>query len=124
MTEDEPLVEWLRAHARNGETLVEATGPSYTWVGRMSVATGLPTVIGWSFHEVQQRRGYSDTIDARVAAVESLYRVADDESAMRVLATYRPDYVVVGTVERALGDPAAIAGLADLRGARCGVPIR
>jgi YYY domain-containing protein len=116
VTQDEQLIGWLRAHGRNGETLVEATGPPYTWVGRMSVATGLPTVIGWSTHETQQRRGFADTIDQRVSAVDDLYRVSDDERARRVLATYRPDYVVVGTVEHALGDPAAIAGLAKLPG--------
>jgi YYY domain-containing protein len=116
VTGDEPLIDWMRNNGRNGETLVEATGPSYTWVGRMSVATGLPTVVGWASHETQQRRGFADTIDQRVAAVDGLYGVADDERAQRVLATYRPDYVVVGTVEHALGDPAAIEGLAELPG--------
>ncbi len=116
VTADEPLIGWLRAHGRNGETLVEATGPPYTWVGRISVATGLPTVIGWTTHETQQRRVYADTIDQRAAAVDDLYRMADDERARRILATYRPAYVVVGTVEHALGDPAAIEGLAELPG--------
>ena len=49
VTGDEPLIGWLRSYGRNGETLVEATGPPYTWVGRMSVGTGLPTVIGWTY---------------------------------------------------------------------------
>ncbi|MEO6627793.1 MAG: DUF2298 domain-containing protein, partial [Aquihabitans sp.] len=116
VTADEPLIAWLRAHGRTGETLVEATGPSYTWVGRISVATGLPTVIGWNFHEKQQRRDFGNTVDERVSAVNDLYGRADTERAQRVLATYRPDYVVVGTVEHALGDRAAIAGFAALTG--------
>jgi len=113
---DEPLVAWLRANARNGETLVEAAGPPYSWAGRIAVATGVPTVIGWTPHETQQRRGFTAKIDERVLAVNDLYGSSDPERAKRVLATYRPDYVVVGTVERALGDPAAIAGLAGLDG--------
>ena len=116
VTADEPLIAWLRAHGRTGETIVEATGPSYTWVGRVSVATGLPTVIGWQFHEKQQRRDYGGWADQRASAVGDLYGRDDPERMLRVLATYRPDYVVVGTVERALGHPDALATLARLRG--------
>ncbi|HEV7759907.1 MAG TPA: DUF2298 domain-containing protein [Acidimicrobiales bacterium] len=116
VTADEPLVAWLRAHGRGGETLVEAVGPSYSWVGRVSVATGLPTVVGWGFHEQQQRRGYAATVTARTAAVTALYTQPDATTALRVLAAYQPDYVVVGTVERALGTPAALDGLDDLPG--------
>jgi uncharacterized membrane protein len=116
VTADEPLVAWLRAHGRGGETIVEAVGPSYSWMGRMSVATGLPTVVGWEFHEQQQRRDYAAAVQARTAAVTGLYRDGDPEAALRVLAAYQPDYVVVGTVERAVGDDAALVGLADLPG--------
>jgi YYY domain-containing protein len=116
VTADEELIAWLRAHGRSGETIVEAVGPSYSWVSRASVATGLPTVLGWKFHEEQQRRGYNAAVQARAEAVGDLYTAVDDETALRVLATYRPDYVVVGTVEHALGSPAGLATLADLPG--------
>ena len=101
VTADNALIDWLRTHGRAGETLVEATGPSYSWVARVSVATGLPTVIGWNYHEEQQRRTYAATVGTRRAAVDDLYRTADRERILRVLATYRPDYVVIGSVERA-----------------------
>jgi YYY domain-containing protein len=116
VTADEPLVAWLRAHGRGGQSIVEAVGPSYSWVGRVSVATGLPTVVGWGFHEQQQRRGYAATVTARTAAVTALYTQPDATTALRVLAAYQPDYVVVGTVERVLGTPAALDGLGDLPG--------
>ncbi|HMG44801.1 MAG TPA: DUF2298 domain-containing protein [Acidimicrobiales bacterium] len=114
VTADEPLVTWLRAHGRGGETIVEAVGPSYSWATRMSVATGLPTIVGWEFHETQQRRDYGESVAERSAAVTELYTGADPEAALRVLAAYRPDYVVVGTIERAVGDPEALEGLDDL----------
>lgn len=114
VTADNALVDWLRAHGRTGETLVEATGPSYSWVARVSVATGLPTVIGWNYHEEQQRRAYAATVGARRAAVDDLYRSGDRERILRVLAAYRPDYVVIGSVERVLGTPEGLAALTGL----------
>jgi YYY domain-containing protein len=116
VTADRALIAWVRAEVPGGSTIVEAAGPSYTWVGRVSVATGLPTVIGWKFHQQQQRRGYVDEVDERFAAVQALYADPDPEQAMRTLAAYRPDLIVVGTVERALGTPEALAGLAQLPG--------
>lgn len=116
VTADDALIAWLRAEAPGGATIVEAAGPSYSWVGRVSVATGLPTVIGWKFHQTQQRRAYGIEVDERTEAVQRLYADPEPVQALRTLAAYRPDYVVVGTVERALGTPDAIDGLADLPG--------
>jgi len=116
VTQDDDLIAWMRAHVPGGATIVEAAGPSYTWVGRVSVATGLPTVIGWAFHETQQRRGYANEVDERTAAVKRLYADPEPVQALRTLAAYRPDYVVVGTVEHALGTPEAIDALGGLPG--------
>lgn len=116
VTADNDLIAWLRANAPGGSTIVEAAGPSYTWVGRVSVATGLPTVIGWQFHQTQQRRAYGNEVDERTAAVKRLYADPEPIQALRTLAAYRPDYLVVGTVEHALGTPEAIAALGDLPG--------
>lgn len=116
VTADNDLIAWMRANAPGGSTILEAAGPSYTWVARVSVATGLPTVIGYQYHEVQQRRGYTNEVDERFDAVQRLYADPEPTQALRTLAAYRPDYVIVGTVERALGTPEAIAGLADLPG--------
>ncbi|MCB0961407.1 MAG: glycosyltransferase family 39 protein [Acidimicrobiales bacterium] len=116
VTADRQLIAWMRDEVPGGSTIVEAAGPSYSWVARVSVATGLPTVVGWQFHQQQQRRGYVEEVDERFAAVQALYADPEPEQAMRTLAAYRPDYVVVGTVERALGTPDALAGLGALPG--------
>lgn len=116
VTADEPMIDFLRARVRTGDTLVEDVGPSYSWVARLSVATGIPTVVGWQFHQVQQRRGYASKVDERVAAVAAFYRDPDQVRAWRFLAAYRPDYVAVGTVERALGTPEALDALDRLPG--------
>ena len=35
-TADEAMIDWLRATAPGGTTIVEAVGPSYGWSGRVS----------------------------------------------------------------------------------------
>ncbi|CAN5589809.1 hypothetical protein BH10ACT1_BH10ACT1_15040 [soil metagenome] len=118
LTGDNALVGWLRANVRSGDTIVEEAGQAYTWAGRISIATGLPTVIGWPSHQSQQRRGYGSSVDERYAAVIAFYDDPDPVRALRFLAAYRPDYVVVGTVERAVGSPAALEALPERTGLR------
>ncbi|MCB0971687.1 MAG: hypothetical protein KDA97_09275, partial [Acidimicrobiales bacterium] len=115
-TADEAMIDWLRATAPGGTTIVEAVGPSYGWSGRVSAATGLPTILGWRGHELQQRWGYAAAVERRAADVDALYRSGDPEAALRVLSAYRPDLIVVGTLEEALGTPESLAVLADLPG--------
>ena len=45
--DDYALVEWLRKNIDGQPTVLEANGDSYTYYGRISMATGLPTIQGW-----------------------------------------------------------------------------
>ena len=47
-------VLWLRSTLRGTPVVLEAQGPSYQDFGRISMLTGLPTVLGWDYH-VKQR---------------------------------------------------------------------
>jgi uncharacterized membrane protein len=64
-------IEWINDNAENGDTLIESPGCSYDVVAgvpmnRVSAFTGVPTTMGWSFHEYQWRRGEIDSIDAEL----------------------------------------------------------
>jgi uncharacterized membrane protein len=114
LREDEPLVHWLRDRVRGTPTIVEAPGPLYSWTSRISVMTGLPTVIGWDWHQKQQRRGAEAKIEERVADAERFFRDADPGDAARFLLRYDVAYVVVGTLERARGTAIGLAKLAAM----------
>lgn len=113
LADDVPLIEWLRHHVAGTPTIVEATGPLYSWTSRMSIHTGLPTVVGWDWHQIQQRRGHAAEVQRRVADVAAFYRSTDPSVVADFLRRYRVAYVVVGTLERHTGDPAALAGFAE-----------
>jgi YYY domain-containing protein len=99
-------VQWLRRNLTGRPLLLEAVGNDYSLGGRFSARTGLPTVVGWPFHEAQERGGRDYTamarrIAARVADVETIYRTADEETARALLARYGVDYVIAGRLEAA-----------------------
>jgi len=88
---------WLKS-APDG-VLAEAVGGSYTGYGRVSVYTGLPTVLGWPGHEVQWR-GTADPQGSRQEDIKLLYESIDWDSARPTLDRYSIRYVYVGPLER------------------------
>ncbi len=92
-------IEWLRDEAPWGR-IVEAVGPSYSDFGRISSATGLPTVLGWQGHESQWRGGRT-AFAGREQDVERIYRSSDGGEVRQLLGDYGVRYVYVGERERA-----------------------
>jgi YYY domain-containing protein len=98
-TDELEAIQFLRADADNGSGMVEAVGGSYTEFGRVSSATGIPTVLGWPGHELQWR-GTSEAFDGREDDVKLIYQSPDPEVAKNLLGQYDVDYVYVGPRER------------------------
>ena len=94
--------------------IVEAVGPLYRWTSRISEYTGLPTVIGWDWHQVQQRTDYAELIQKRRFDTEQFYKLPDQTYARDYLTRYNVRYVVVGSEERFHGTPGGIAKFAQM----------
>ena len=109
--EDLPLIEWIRANVRGTPVVAEWAGPAYDWNARIAIHTGLPTVLGWEWHQKQQRWTFQFMIDERVAAVTALYTDPNPDVTTRFLQAYDVSYLVVGTQERRFGNPDALAAL-------------
>jgi uncharacterized membrane protein len=93
---------WLR-QAPLG-VVAEAIGGSYTQYARMAVNSGLPTVLGWEFHEMQWRGG-TDEMGSRRMDIERLYCTNHWEEAQDILSRYQIRYVVAGAIERSAYSP-------------------
>jgi len=104
---------WLRSTSEPGERILEAPGDSYSEFGRVSAATGMPTILGWVGHEHQWRGDY-DYLQDRLSHVDSLYRGKDPTVSKELLARYSIDYIVVGPRERSLY---GVHSLSSLEGA-------
>ena len=92
-------IEWLNREAGPGARIVEAVGPSYTDYGRISAATGLPTILAWSNHE-RQWRGIIDDIDNRELDVRLIYETDQLVLAEQIIDRYGIEYVIIGARER------------------------
>ncbi len=83
--------------------IMEANVPEYRWGNRYSVYTGLPAVIGWNWHQRQQRAiNPGDWIFDRVADVSLFYNTIDLEQARKILKQYNVGYFIVGQLEHAV----------------------
>ena len=87
---------WLRS-APDG-IIAEATGNPYSSVGRISIYTGLPTILGWGNHEGQWRDPALQ--GTRREDIETLYTTPDWQTTQLILKRYDIRYVVVGNLER------------------------
>lgn len=91
-------IEWLRE--KNGTPVVlEAAGFSYTWNSYVSTFTGLPTVLGWEWHEYQLRMDLEE-INRRRSDVEKAYTSPDYDEIKSIIDKYNIKYIYIGPVER------------------------
>ncbi len=111
LAEDAEAIDWMRAHIDGTPIVLEAQTDPYRWAGRVSTYTGLPTLLGWSWHEYQQRSVAMATrvIDSRQRLIKQLYTAASPGETLHNLQLYGVEYVYVGQLERALYPPAGLA---------------
>ena len=96
---DADAIRWLQDNVSGTPVVLEAHGDQYRWNGRMSVYTGLPTVIGWPWHQTQQRNDW-DLIRRRARDVSTIYNTLSKKGALDLIGQYRVRYIVVGDLER------------------------
>ena len=82
----------------------------YRWGSRITIYTGLPGVVGWNWHERQQRGVVNaQWVEKRVAAIGDFYNTTDMKQALAFLNRYGVRYIIVGQLERAYYTPEGLA---------------
>ncbi|MFL5761404.1 MAG: DUF2298 domain-containing protein [Thermomicrobiales bacterium] len=110
LVDDYKAINWLLDHVKGSPVILEAQTPEYRWGSRVSVYTGLPTVVGWNWHQRQQRGGYEPLVEQRVAEVKFMYDNVVPFSAIEpLLDKYHVKYIYLGALERAYYDAAGLA---------------
>ncbi|MBI2862249.1 MAG: hypothetical protein HYX89_05475, partial [Chloroflexi bacterium] len=99
---DADAIQWLLENVSGSPVILEANGRLYSWFSRVSVYTGLPTVVGWDWHQRQQRgQVVPGVVERRLADVQTLYSDPSPSKALQLLGKYRVQYIYVGDLERA-----------------------
>ena len=91
-------IEWLRENVKGSPVIVEGITPTYRWGGRVSAHTGLPTVVGWKWHQEQQRWGMKHLVSSRQEDVNTIYSLP--LAAAELIDKYEVEYVYIGELER------------------------
>jgi uncharacterized membrane protein len=98
---DAKAIRWLQDNVLGTPVVLEGRSPVYRWGSRISIYTGLPTVLGWDVHQGQQRAGYSSMLQERSVDVERAYGTVNTDETLGILHKYQVRYVVIGGLERA-----------------------
>ena len=110
---DHDAIGWLQENVSGTPVVLEGHANQYCWNSRVSQYTGLPTVLGWPWHQ-QQQRGDGDIVRRRAMDVATMYNTLSSQRAERLLAEYRVAYIVVGDLERIYYDAGGIAKFDDM----------
>lgn len=107
---DYEVIRWLQDNAVGTPVVAEGQSGLYRWQSRISINTGLPTIIGWDWHQRQQRSIMpGQVIDYRLQDVKRLYDSLEAGEAQRILNRYNVRYLIVGALERAYYSPDGLA---------------
>jgi YYY domain-containing protein len=101
--DDWELIQWLNENVHEPVVILEGTKGAY-WVegrsSRVSMMTGLPTVMGWVNHEAQWRGNDFVSVATRENDIRLIYTERDWDLTEQLLNQYNITYVVFTPLER------------------------
>ena len=102
LSQDYRAIRWMQENVQGSPVIVEANlRDLYRWGSRFTIYTGLPGVVGWEWHEQQQRALVPGTwISERIAEIDNFYTTVDPQEALDFLKKYNVKYIIVGQLER------------------------
>jgi uncharacterized membrane protein len=98
---DFDAITWMQENIEGSPVIIEGISDQYRWGNRVSIYTGLPAVIGWDWHQRQQRVGYASTVTNRRVEIDRFFHTTLRQTAISTLDKYDVKYLYIGEMERA-----------------------
>jgi len=100
--QDYRAIRWMQENIQGSPVIVEANLRNlYRWGSRYSIYTGLPGVVGWEWHQQQQRTATPGAwITERIMEIDHFYQTPDVKAAEEFLRKYNVRYIIVGQQEQ------------------------
>ena len=106
---DYELIRWLQENVSGSPVIIEGRRrPSeYRWNGRIAITTGLPSVLGWNFHQRQQRTFHPmpQSVDQREKNIQQFYNTADIRIATDIIHHFDIKYIISSGLEAVQSTP-------------------
>ncbi|HEX6387095.1 MAG TPA: DUF2298 domain-containing protein [Anaerolineae bacterium] len=114
---DYDALRWMQRNVEGSPVIAEGYShpnpgfsPYRSITGRVSMYTGLPAIIGWDWHQRQQRAVVPGTlVSNRIQDVNTLYNTTHIPEALTILDKYGVAYVYAGQLEQAYYHPDGLA---------------
>jgi uncharacterized membrane protein len=102
LSQDYRAIRWMQENIQGSPVIVEANSRNlYRWYSRFTIYTGLPGVVGWEWHQQQQRAvNPPDWVTRRVLDIDQFYTSVDTAYVKQFLNLYQVKYIVVGQLEQ------------------------
>jgi YYY domain-containing protein len=103
LSRDYRAIRWMQENIQGSPVIVEAqTGQNYYWYTRFSIYTGLPSVLGYEWHQIQQRALLPSEIEhQRLLDIMNFYLTPDTNEALAFLNRFNVRYIIFGELEQA-----------------------
>ncbi|MYD11409.1 MAG: hypothetical protein F4X02_15365 [Chloroflexi bacterium] len=110
---DYQLIRWMQENVEDSPVIIEGRRPGseYQWNGRFSIMTGLPSVLGWNFHQRQQRTFYpmNEWIFQRERNIHKFYNTESIDVAVDIIHHFDIAYIISSGLEAVHSTPAGLA---------------
>jgi YYY domain-containing protein len=101
LEDDYQAIRWMMENVEGSPVIVEANLPEYRWGTRYTIYTGLPGVLGWNWHQRQQRVSVpNNDVFQRAQEITNFYMTRDIGEALSFLNAYQVEFIVLGELER------------------------
>ena len=102
LSQDYWAIRWMQDNIQGSPVILEGQAYEYRWGNRYTIYTGLPGVVGWNWHQRQQRSILrSNIVQERVDKVGEFYLIEDRTFVEQFLEQYEVSYIVFGQLEQA-----------------------
>ncbi len=117
LSQDYEAIRWMQDNVTGSPVIVEANTPEYRWGNRFTIYTGLPGVVGWNWHQRQQRAVVpSEWVTERVDEISGFYTTLDRQETVDFLKKFSVSYIIVGQLEEIYYGENGLSKFADWNG--------
>ncbi|NLZ26192.1 MAG: hypothetical protein GX884_01300, partial [Chloroflexi bacterium] len=101
LSQDYRAINWVLDNVKGSPVILEGQALEYSWGNRYTIYTGLPGVVGWNYHQRQQRAIWANNaVWDRVDSVNAFYQSTDEKFVKDYIEQYDIQYIVLGQLER------------------------